>query len=116
VGTRNFFLSPQLQFHNLKEALPQSQFRNFLRNVAPQPQLRNSAIAFFLKSATLNPQLESFTSAMFGIFFAMESGLFMNKKIGGKKSCATVPFRQVLFPEKQTVLKIIWLTFKAILS
>jgi hypothetical protein len=26
---RNFFLSPQSQFRNLKEALPQSQFRNF---------------------------------------------------------------------------------------
>ncbi len=29
VGTRNFFLSLQPQFRNLKEALPQSQFRNF---------------------------------------------------------------------------------------
>jgi hypothetical protein len=47
VGMRNFFLSPQLQFRNLNEALPQLQFRNFLRNVAPQPQLRNSAIAIF---------------------------------------------------------------------
>jgi hypothetical protein len=41
VGTRNFFLNPQSQFRNLKEALPQSQFRNCLRNVAPQPQFRN---------------------------------------------------------------------------
>jgi hypothetical protein len=47
VGTRNFFLSPQSQLRNLKEVLPQSQFRNFLKNVAPQPQLRNSAIAIF---------------------------------------------------------------------
>jgi hypothetical protein len=48
VGTRNlFFLSPQSQLRNLKEALPQSQFRNFLKNVAPQLQLRNSAIAIF---------------------------------------------------------------------
>ncbi len=38
---RNFFLIPQSQFRNLKEALLQSQFRNFLRNVAPQPQFRN---------------------------------------------------------------------------
>ncbi len=57
VGTCNFFLSPQSQFRNLKEALPQSQFRNLLRNVAPQPQLRNSAIAIIseirnFKSAT----------------------------------------------------------------
>jgi hypothetical protein len=29
VGKRNFFFSPQSQFRNLKEALPQSQFRNF---------------------------------------------------------------------------------------
>jgi hypothetical protein len=77
---------------------------------------RNSAIAIFFKSATLNPQLESLTSAIFGIFLTMESGLFMNKKIGGKKSRATVPFRQVLFPEKQTILKIILVDFKAILS
>jgi hypothetical protein len=41
----------------------------------------------------------------------MESGLFMDKKIGGKKSHATVPFRQVLFPGKQTVLKIILVDF-----
>jgi hypothetical protein len=47
VGTRNFFFSPQSQFRNLKEALPQLQFRNFLRNVSPQPQLRNSEIAIF---------------------------------------------------------------------
>jgi hypothetical protein len=57
VGTRNFFFSPQPQFRNLQEALPQSQFRNFFQNVAPQPQLRNSAIAIFsevrnFKSAT----------------------------------------------------------------
>jgi hypothetical protein len=109
VGTRNFFLSPQPQFRNLKEALPQSQFRNFLRNVAAQPQLRNRN--FFLKSATLNPQLERFTTAIFSIFLAMESGLFMNQKIGGKKSHATVPLRQVLFPDKQTILKIILVDF-----
>jgi hypothetical protein len=57
VGTRNFFFSPQSQLRNLKEALPQSQIRNFLKNVAPQQQLRNSAIAIFyeirnFKSAT----------------------------------------------------------------
>jgi hypothetical protein len=57
VGTQNFFWSPQLQFRNSKEELPQSQFRNFEMNVAPQPQLRNSAITIFsearnYKSAT----------------------------------------------------------------
>jgi hypothetical protein len=80
VGTRNFFLSPQSQFRNLKEALPQSQFRNIslilLRN-------RNSAIPqsqFFLKSATSIPQLESFNSAIFGTFLAVEISRFMGKK------------------------------------
>jgi hypothetical protein len=29
VGTSNFFLRPQSQFRNLKEKLPQLQFRNF---------------------------------------------------------------------------------------
>jgi hypothetical protein len=57
VGARNFFWSLQSQFRNLKKELPQSHFRNFLKNVAPQPQLRNSAIAIFsevrnFKSAT----------------------------------------------------------------
>jgi hypothetical protein len=41
----------------------------------------------------------------------MESGLFMNKKIGGKKSRETGPLRQVLFPEKQTILKIFLVDF-----
>ncbi len=65
-----FFLSPQSQFHNLKEALPQSQFHNFLKkccSAIPQSQ-------FYLMSATSSPQLESFISAIFGIFLAMESG------------------------------------------
>jgi hypothetical protein len=57
VSTRNFLLSPQSQFCNMKEALPQSQFRKFQRNVALQPQLCNTAIAIFLMSATSSPQL-----------------------------------------------------------
>jgi hypothetical protein len=57
---------------------------------------RNSAIASFLEVATLNPQLESFTFTIFGIFLAMESGRFMKKKFEGKKSHAAVPLRQVL--------------------
>jgi hypothetical protein len=56
-----FFLSPQSQLRNLKEALPQSQFRNFLKNVAPQPQLRNSAIAIF-------SEIRNFKSASQQIF------------------------------------------------
>jgi hypothetical protein len=84
---------PQSQFRNLKEALPQLFKEMLLRN-------RNSAIPqsqFFLKSATC------FNSAIFGIFFAMESGRFMEKKIGGKKSCATVPLRQVFGIERNRV-------------
>jgi hypothetical protein len=48
----------------------------FLRN-------RNSAIPqsqFFQKSATSSPQLESFNTAIFGTFLAVESGRFMGKK------------------------------------
>ncbi len=41
------------------------------------------------------PQLKSFASAIFSAFLAVKSGRFMKKKIGGKKSCATVPLRQV---------------------
>jgi hypothetical protein len=78
---------------------------------------RNSATAtpqsqYFLKSTTSNLQLESFTSAIFGIFLAVESGRFMQKKIGGKTSRATAPLRQFLFSrEKQTVLQIFWVEF-----
>jgi hypothetical protein len=45
---------------------------------------RNSAIPqsqFLLKSATSSPQLENFNSAIFGIFLAVESGQFMEKKL-----------------------------------
>jgi hypothetical protein len=73
VGTRNFFLSPQSQLRNFKEALPQSQFRNFLKNVAPQPQLRNSTIAIFSEIRNFKSQLESFTSAILGRFLAWSS-------------------------------------------
>jgi hypothetical protein len=34
-------------------------------------------------------------AAIFGIFLAIESGRFMGEKIGGKKSPATAPLRQV---------------------
>jgi hypothetical protein len=66
-----FFLSPQSKFRNWKEAIPQLFKEMLLRN-------RNSAIPqsqLFLKSATSSQQLESFiTSAIFGIFLAVESG------------------------------------------
>jgi hypothetical protein len=95
VGTLNFFFPPQSQFRNLKEALPQSQFCNLEEMLLCN---RNSAIPqsqFFLKSATSNPQLESFHSAIFGIFLAVELVDSWRKKIGGQKSHSTVPLRQV---------------------
>ncbi len=95
-GHAQLFLSPQSQFRNLKEALPQSQFRNFFKEMLLRN--RNSAIPqsqFFLMSATSSLQLESFISAIFGIFLAVESGWGSFLKIGGKKSHATVPLRQV---------------------
>ncbi len=79
VGTRNFFWSPQSQFRNLKEALPQSQFRNFLKKCCSATAIPQSQ--FFLMSATSNPQLESFISAIFGIFLAVESGCGSWKKL-----------------------------------
>jgi hypothetical protein len=60
VGARNYFLSPQSQLRNLKEALPQSQFHNFLKNVAPQLQLHNSAIAIFSEVSNLRALLPQF--------------------------------------------------------
>jgi hypothetical protein len=50
VGMRNFFLSPQSQFRNLKEAL----FKEML--------LRNSAIAIF-------PEVRNFKSATWELKF-----------------------------------------------
>jgi hypothetical protein len=92
------------------EVLPQLQFRNFSRNVVPQPQLRNRN---FFRS----PQLESFNSAIFGTFSAVESGRFMGKKIRGKKYRATVPLRQVFgFQRNRGFSKYFLLTFKTILS
>ncbi len=113
VGTRNFFSSPQSQLCNSKEALPQSQFRNFLKNVAPQPQLRNSAIAIFSEvrnSRALFPQFSAdfwrgvawnYIFFYRQVFFAVERILkgqqhkiFRFRKIGGQKSLATFPLRQ----------------------
>jgi hypothetical protein len=70
VGTRNFFLSPQLEGSTSAIAIPQLFKEMLLRN-------RNSAIPqsqFFLMSATSSPQLESFISTIFGILMAVESG------------------------------------------
>jgi hypothetical protein len=81
---------PQLEGSTSAIAIPQLFKEMLLRNrnsAIPQPQLRNSATAtpqfrnrnsailqsqFFLKPATSSPQLESFTTAIFGIFLALE--------------------------------------------
>ncbi len=105
MGTRNFFLSPQSQFRNLKKALPKPQFRNFWRNVTPQPQLRNCN--FFW-----SPQLERFNSAIFGTFSAVESGRFMGAKNQRSKISCYCPFQESFrFPEKQRILKIFFVDF-----
>jgi hypothetical protein len=74
VGTRNFFFESAIAILQLEEstsaiAIPQLFKEMLLRNC-------NSAIPqsqFFLMFATSGPQLESFISAIFGIFLAMES-------------------------------------------
>jgi hypothetical protein len=98
-------LSPESQFCNLKEALPQSQCRNFKEML-----LRNSA-TIFLMSATLSPQLETFISAIFGIFLAVESGGVHETK-SEVKNLMQRPFKASFwFPDKQTVLKILLVDF-----
>ncbi len=65
---------------------------------------RNSAIPqtqFVFESAISSPQLQSFTSAIFGAFLAVKSDRFMKKKIWGKKFHATVPLRQ-FFVSRET--------------
>jgi hypothetical protein len=44
----NFFLGLHWQFHNLKEALPQSQFRNILKNVGLRLQFRNCVFVILI--------------------------------------------------------------------
>jgi hypothetical protein len=95
VGTRNFFLSPQSQLRNLKEALLQSQFRNFLKKcwsatATPQFHNRNFFWSPQFKSATWELQFCNFWY-IFGRGIRSIDG----EKIGGKKSRATVPLRQV---------------------
>ncbi len=68
VNTRNFFWSPQLQFHNLKEARLQSQFRNFLKKCCSA----TTTLQFPILNFFWSPQLESFTFAIFSIFLALE--------------------------------------------
>ena len=64
VRNRNSATFKEMLLRNRNAAIPQSQF--------------------FLKSATSSPQLGSFNSAIFGIFLAVESGQFMEKKSEAK--------------------------------
>jgi hypothetical protein len=55
---------------------------------------------------------EIFTSAIFGVFLAVESGRFMKKKFGGKKISCYCPFKaDFWFPEKQKVITIFLVDF-----
>jgi hypothetical protein len=68
---------PQLEGSTSAIAIPQLSKEMLLRNrnsAIPQPQ-------FFLMSTTSSPQLESFISAIFGIFLAVESGRVHEKKL-----------------------------------
>ncbi len=60
IRNRNSATFKEMLLRNRNSATPQSQF--------------------FLKSTTSSPQLESFNSAIFGTFSAVESGRFMGKK------------------------------------
>jgi hypothetical protein len=61
MGARNFFKSLQLQFCNLKEALPQTQFSNILKkNVAPQPQLCSRNFSEVHNLTALLPQFSAY--------------------------------------------------------
>jgi hypothetical protein len=118
VGTRNFILSPQSQFRNLKEALPQSQFRSFLKkccSATATPQFRNRNFYWSpqLKFATWELHLCTFQH-IFG--HRLKSG-FMKKKLEVKKSHATVPLGQVFgFQRNRQFYKYFWLIFKTILN
>jgi hypothetical protein len=100
VGAQNFFLSPQSQFRNLKEALLQSQFRDFLKKCCSATATTQSH--FFLKSATSRLQLESSTPNNFWPWNPVDSWRKKKKKKhGGQESRATVPLRQV-FGSRET--------------
>ncbi len=92
MGKHNLFLSPQSQFRILKEALAQSQFRNLLKkccSATATPQFRN-------RNFILSPHLQVRDSAaIFWHIFGRGIWYIHERKIGGQKSRATVPLRQV---------------------
>jgi hypothetical protein len=65
--------NPQFEGSTSAIAIPQLLKKFCSATAIPQSQ-------FFLKSATSSPQLENFNSAIFGVFLAVESSLFMGKK------------------------------------
>ncbi len=87
VGTRNFFFwvrnrnsaTWRRHFHNRNSANFKEMLLRKCNSAIPQSQC-------FLKSATLNPQLESFTSAIFGLIWPWNPVYSWTKKIRGKKS------------------------------
>ncbi len=89
------FLSPLSQFRNLKEAHPQSQFRNFLKKccfttATPQFCNRNFFWCLQLQAHYLRASFRQFSA-----YFWPWNPVGVHEKIRGKKSCATVPLRQV---------------------
>ncbi len=109
VGTRNFFYEsaitiPQVEGSTSSNTIPQLLKKCCSATATLQLQ-------FFLKSETLNPPLESFTSAIFGIFLALESSWFMKKKLEVKISC-NCPFKaSFCFQRNRQLHKYFWLIF-----
>jgi hypothetical protein len=104
VGTRNFFFESATAIPQLEGSTSATFKEMLLRN-------RNSAIAIFLKSTTHKSATWELHFRNFRHIFGHGIGFIHKQKIGGKISRATVPLRQVLFPEKQTILKIILVYF-----
>ncbi len=112
VGKRNFFLSPQSQFHNLKEALPQSQFRNFLKkccSATATPQLRNRN---FVWSPELQVRNLRASIPQFSAYFCPWNPVNSWRKNRRQKISCYCPFKaSFCFPEKQRILKIFLVDF-----
>jgi hypothetical protein len=107
VGTCNFFLSPhiailQLEANTSAIAIPQL-FKEMC-SATPNPQFWD---CYFFWS----PQLQSFTSATFGIFLDVESGRFMKKNQRWKILSYCTFKARFCFPEKQAVLSIFLVDF-----
>jgi hypothetical protein len=76
LGVESTIAIPQLEGSTSAIAIPQLLKKCCSANATPQFRNRN----FFLMSITSIPQLESFNSAIFCTFLAVESGRFMGKK------------------------------------